>query len=61
VWCLQTFPASGRDAEGDDKVDIGPMGGWHGAGPVDNLDDHGEPQKADRRWEKGPSTWRCYY
>jgi hypothetical protein len=43
VWCLQTFP--GRDAEGDNEVDVGHMGGWHGAGPVDELDERGEPRK----------------
>ena len=42
------FP--GHDAgcpEGDDKVNVGCMGGWHGAGwpggPVNELDEHGEP------------------
>jgi hypothetical protein len=29
-------------AEGDDEVDVGRMGGWHGAGPVN---ERGEPRK----------------
>jgi hypothetical protein len=33
------------DAEGDDEIDVGRMGGWHGAGPVDELDEHGELRK----------------
>jgi hypothetical protein len=34
-----------RCPEGDDKVDVGRMGCWHGAGPVDEADERGEPRK----------------
>jgi hypothetical protein len=40
---VRMFP--GRNVEGDDEVDIGHMGGWHGARPVDELNERGEPRK----------------
>jgi len=41
-----------RCPEDGDEVDVRHMGGWHGAGPVNELDEHGG-------WEKVPLTRHC--